>query len=112
MYKIYMDCETEYEAAQKLLGSWSHWEKLCDATWFKPFVEQWRKEARIREKAIAKSILLEQACEGNVTAAKAIIEEDKKRGRPSKQEIKQNAREAEEIEEFLKSSRQRLQAVK
>lgn len=112
MYHIYMAADTEYEAAQTLLGSWAHWEKLCECTWFKPFIDQWRKEVRIREKAIAKTVLLEQASEGNVTAAKALIEEDKKRGRPSKQEIAQNAKEAEEVEEFLRKSQQRLQSVK
>ena len=31
MYRIYMECDTEYEAAQVLLNSWEHWCRLCDS---------------------------------------------------------------------------------
>lgn len=77
MYLIFMECNTEYEAAIKLLGSWKHWEKLCKAKWFKDYVESWREEMALRAAALGyeKLIYLTQA--NNVTAAKALVTEAK-----------------------------------
>lgn len=87
MYLIYMEEESEYEAAMKLLGSWAHWNKLCKCTWFKPYLEAWRDERDIKEAAIGKKTLIEAALDGNVTAAKELVNKvikPKKMGRPTK----------------------------
>ncbi len=97
MYQIYMKEESEYEAALILLGSWSHWTRLCKCSWFKPYVTAWREEREIREAALGKKTLIEKAAEGNVSAAKELVHQvtkAKKRGRPSKNDIE--AREAKE----------------
>jgi hypothetical protein len=105
MYKIYMEEDTEYDAAIRLLGSWRLWETLCACTWFKPYKVKWDEERRIRDKSLAKNILMEEARNGSVTAAKIIYDEDKKKaGRPTKQEKNKVAREEAEVEEFLKAS--------
>ena len=89
MYQIYMSCSSEYEAAQKLLGSWKHWEILCNSPFFKKEVAKWREEHAIREAALGKATLIQQAQEGNVSAAKELINQANKRGagRPSKAEV-------------------------
>lgn len=89
MYQIYMSCASEYEAAQKLLGSWKHWAILCEIHWFKKHLETWREEREIKEAAVGKATILYQAKEGNVTAAKELVSLATKRkaGRPSKLEI-------------------------
>lgn len=89
MYKIYIACDSEYEAAMKLLGSWKHWEKLADCGWFKEHIDKWREEREIREAALSKKVLIEQTEEGNITAAKALhdISGKRKAGRPSKIEV-------------------------
>ncbi|MGD9382191.1 MAG: hypothetical protein PVI03_07080 [Candidatus Thorarchaeota archaeon] len=82
MYQIYMSYETEYEAAIALLGSWPHWQRLCKCKWFQPYKEKWDKEREVREEALAKKTLIDQTREGNVTAAKALLDKKKPRGRP------------------------------
>ncbi len=88
-YKIYMSCETEYEAALKILNSWKHWEFLCESPWFAKELAKWREERDIRDAANAKCILMEEASNGNVTAAKAVLDLATKRkaGRPTKVEV-------------------------
>lgn len=83
MYLIYMQCDSEYEAAHALLGSWTHWTKLKGTSWFASHLEKWNEERTIREEALAHKTLLDQAKEGNVTAAKALMSGTKKPGRPA-----------------------------
>lgn len=89
MYRVYMECETEYEAALKTLNSWKHWQILCKAPCFREHISKWREEREIREAAIGKSVLIKAAEDGNVTAAKSLIEYANKRkaGRPSNLEV-------------------------
>lgn len=89
MYQLYMQYDTEYDAAIALLGSWSHWQKLCERAWFKVYKDKWDAEKDVRNKALAEKTLIEQAKAGNVTAAKLIREGEKaprKRGRPENHE--------------------------
>lgn len=44
---------TEYNVAIQLLGSWKHWEKLCELEWFKLELEDWRTELRKKIEADA-----------------------------------------------------------
>lgn len=50
MYEKYMEIAdpTEYQVAIRLLGSWDHWDKLCQLSWFKEMVEDWRAELKLR----------------------------------------------------------------
>lgn len=73
MYLIYMSCDSEYEAAIKLLGNYSHWTKLKRCTWFLPYVEEWNAELVLRESALAKSKLVTLTEAGNVTAARTLL---------------------------------------
>ena len=121
-YEIYMTSDSEYEAAMKLVGSWTHWSKLIKS---KPFLkgsedggswtglEAWRAEKEIRDKALAYNQLKISAATGNVTAQKIIFDGDKKtaaskRGRPSDAEIKKAAAAQAEESAQVKSDLQRI----
>lgn len=84
MYLLYMTYETEYDAAIGILGSWPHWQKLCTTSWFKKYRDKWEEERVIRDDALAKRTLIEQAKDGNVTAAKALMSGGDKPGRPAR----------------------------
>ena len=77
MYLIYMSCDSEYEAAIKLLGNYQHWTKLKRCTWFLPYVEEWNAELRLRESALARAKLVALTEAGNVTAARTLLNEKK-----------------------------------
>jgi hypothetical protein len=50
MYLKYMEIgdPTEYQVAQRLLGSWDHWLALLNGKWFAEMVEEWREELRVK----------------------------------------------------------------
>ena len=100
MYQIFMSCGSEYEAAQLLLNSWKHWEVLCKSPWFVPHIEAWREEREIREAALGKATLIDQAESGNVAAAKVLLEGAKKRkaGRPTKDEVEGEKKKAAAVD--------------
>ena len=72
MYMEYMACDSEYEAAIKLLGSYAHWTRLTSTNWFAPYIEQWEEERNIRDDALARSVIVRLAEAHNVTAAKSL----------------------------------------
>lgn len=96
VYKIYMSCTDEYEAANKIVGSMYHWEKLCATKWFMEGassdtgvkltmgLDDWRRHKIAEEESTAKAGLLKLAESGNVTALKYLHEHTvpkKKRGK-------------------------------
>lgn len=103
LYRLYMETDdpTEYTFATTYLAGWDHWERLCKSPWFKPYVERWRRELLVRLKAralLAMRAEAEKADSKNAFAANKFLldngwEEKPKnsRGRPSKQEIQQEA---------------------
>lgn len=107
LFCLYMEAEdqTEYEFAETYLDGYEHWEMLCDCSWFKPYVQRWRKELELKLKAryLAQ---IKAAAEGDspqaLANAKYLLEKGwekpvtsgKGRGRPSKTEV---AAEAERI---------------
>lgn len=92
LYQIFMESVDEHDCAMKTLGSKAHWKKLLDCNWFMEGYEypsghgsrldglsEWRKDMKARDESIAKRTLMEQVEEGNVAAAKAIIENNKEK---------------------------------
>ena len=79
-YLIYMSSVDERDAAMKLVGSMSHWRKLCTLKWFmngRPEcqfegINQWREDMAARDASTAKKVILDQCKEQNVTAARAL----------------------------------------
>ena len=105
MYLIYMSCDSEYEAAIKLLGNYQHWTKLKRCTWFLPYVEEWNAELRLRESALARAKLVTLTEAGNVTAARTLLNEKKiagaKVGKAKAKGVRKSDIEPGDIEEML-----------
>lgn len=111
MGALYTECSSEYEAAIQLVGSWSHWNKLKKEKWFTEGYEttlglkyrglnDWKEEQDLRKKAEAESVLVQEAKEGNVTAAKFIYEQQGKQvkgGRPEKKVPKTKTSNVEQL---------------
>lgn len=53
--KIYLDIAdiTEYKVARALLGSWDHWVRLTETSWFQPYISSWRDELELKIKSEA-----------------------------------------------------------
>lgn len=93
-YQIYMHSIDESDAALKLVGSLSHWRRLCTLKWFMEGAEQmgheglhqWREDMKARDATRAKAQLMAMAASGNVPAARKLYEESTKKpvGRPKK----------------------------
>lgn len=111
-YKIYMSCDTEYEAAQKLLGSWKHWEILCAAPFFARELDKWREERAIKEQSLATKVLLDQIQEGSVPAAKSILDSHKRKaGRPSKAEVDGERKRQANLDSKVSSIVERMSSI-
>ena len=101
LYRLYMEMEdpTEYEFANTYLGGWVHWELLCRASWFIPYVTRWRLELDLKMKSQAIKKIKEVAKQNSPNmfqANKMLIERaweaktpktSTKRGRPSTEEV-------------------------
>jgi hypothetical protein len=102
LYILYMDMGDifEYEFANTYLYSWSHWEALTQCSWFKPIVQRWRKELELKIRSQAfRSVQADAAKESRTSNSsnKYLLERgwlDKPtKGRPTKDQIKQAAKE-------------------
>lgn len=102
LYRLYMATNdpTEYAFAIAYLDSWDHWERITSATWFKPYIERWRRELqlRYRSEALARIHIASKSDDKNAFAANKFLLEGKwdgkegaTRGRPSKEQIAQTA---------------------
>jgi hypothetical protein len=96
IYLEYSD-PTEYSFAIEVIGSWEHWQTLCKSFVFRPYIKKWREELEVKLRSEALKAMRETARnEGSkgTTAAKYLAEKgwEKKAGRPSKAEIKRQAR--------------------
>ena len=105
LYRLYMahDDPTEYTFALSCLDGWEHWQALCNCLWFKPYHEAWQKELQTRLMSTALSAIRSEgqtnASKNAFAANKYLLErgwmtkEDLKRGRPSKQAVREQAEE-------------------
>ena len=112
LYQLYMEADdpTEYTFATTNLDSWEHWTELCKCTWFKPYVKAWREELDVRTRAKSLNAIKDIAAKGgkeSYQAHKFLLQGEYKptkahgRGRPSKQEVADEAqRQAFETREL------------
>ena len=59
---------SEFSFAEEVFGTYLHWQKLIECTWFQPYLEQWRKELDLKLQSEAIKKMRQQAQEGNVQA--------------------------------------------
>lgn len=120
MYRKYMEIgdPTEYTQALALLGSQKHWEVLTSREWFKPYIERWRSELKIKFES-DRYLEMKNVAENQggtpqgLQATKWLAERygerpAPKRGRPSKAEKAQALKEEVEEEQILAEEAQRL----
>lgn len=101
LYRLYMETgdPTEWKFANAHLDGWDHWQNLCECTWFKPYVARWRKELslRIASEALTRIMAEAKTASRNAFTANRFLLEgweakgESKRGRPSKQAIREEA---------------------
>ena len=121
-YSVYMDAQSEYEAAMILVGSWNHWQRLLKVNVFMKGeedshlwsgLEAWREEKEIQDRAVAYNQLKISAATGNVQAQKMIFDgkNSGKRGRPSNSEVQKQAKKMAKDASDIKDDLKRLRLV-
>jgi len=120
MYRKYMEIgdPTEYSQAIGLLGSWKHWQLLCECAWFKPHINEWRDELKTkfesdRYREMSEVAETHKGTPQGVQATKWLAEryskvEPPKRGRPSKAEKARKLKEMTEEDQLLNEEAERL----
>lgn len=120
--QIYVQSDSEYEAAVKLLGSYEHWGRLLALKWFmegpkncaSSGVSQWREEQEARKAHEITQKLLKAAQEGNVTAMKTLLGNKKpgrEAGRPSKEEVEGKKKQMAQEDDDFKSDFARISVL-
>lgn len=100
--RLYVETEdpTEYLFSVTYLGGLTHWKRICQAPWFKDHLKEWREELELKLRAQALLRIKTKAVsqgKDSLQADKLLLsggwktEEEKTRGRPSKQKILEEA---------------------
>lgn len=121
LYRRYMDMRDPLEInfANTYFDGWEHWEMVCNTTWFKPYIERWRKELSLLMRAEAlgrvQAIARDESHRGSFAANKLLLEggwmdKDEKKvvGRPSKEAIREAADALFSNEKSMKDDLARL----
>jgi len=110
---------TEYRFVKEYMASVEHWDSLCECIWFEPLIKEWRRELflRIQSEALA-NIQAEAKKDGpsKLSANKYLLErgwepkntQTNKRGRPSKESIREAAEDLFTDEKRLQDDYERL----
>ena len=112
MRRLYMEMAdpTEYLFAIEVLGSWQHWQKLCNSALIREQIDKWREELEVKLRAESIQAIHEVATTAGskgTTAAKWIAAAGWRtgKGRPTKKEkarqMKIDARLDEDTESHM-----------
>lgn len=109
---------SEYEFAQRVLGSWQHWVTLTQLAWFKPHIEEWREELMARLRSKAAMVSIEVMSDPSAPAATKMQasryvttrgwEDQPTKGRPSKKQVNQEARAMAQKDRDLEEDYKRI----
>lgn len=124
LYRMYMESGdlTEYKFAVQALDGWDHWEALTQCSWFKPYIDAWRRELeiKVRSQALAKisamasTVTSEKLLPLSFQANKYLLDggwktgDNRKAGRPSKQAIKEEATRIASVDKQLTADFDRI----
>lgn len=112
---------TEYNFANAFFYNIDHWLRLTECSWFKPYLNAWRKELELKVRSDALRAVMDEAknegSRNSYAANRFLLEkgwvgEDgntNKRGRPSKDEIKAHVVEQAEREKQIQKHWERIQ---
>lgn len=119
--KIFLSYEdiTEYDFAVDHFEDFAHWEEISRSPRIKEHVEQWRKELLLKIKARALKGIIHDAVKDNKFECNKFLltngwvdkTEGPKRGRPSKEEIKQELHRQAETEKDLMDDLNRIKEL-
>ena len=112
---------TEYRFATSYLDSWDHWLELCKCSWFQDHLNLWRQELEVKIKGAALYRIIEESendlSKSRFAANKFLLEggwkpkdegTKNRRGRPSKQEIREAAAEMAQDKDLLDQAFERV----
>lgn len=119
LYRLYIQESdvTEYNFANKYFESFQHWQEICEDGGFKPYILKWRRELELKIKAEALKEIIAQAASDDprkrLEASKYIYEKvfvgsAPARGRPSKQQVKDEAQRLAQEQNLVKEDWNRL----
>jgi hypothetical protein len=121
LYRLYMETNdpTEYTFATQYLDGWEHWERLCECSWFKPYVEVWRRELEVRFRATALRNIVDASNDTKnpsaYQASKFLVGQGwkeggpkRRAGQPSKDEIKKELHRQVQITKTLDDDFERI----
>lgn len=114
LHDVYMQESdpTEYKFALRAFGTWEHFKKLEALAWFKYYLLQWRDELEVKLRSEGIRNLTKAAKEGTrgISAAKYLAEKgwEKKRGRPSKEEVERERHIQARMDKDLQGDAARL----
>lgn len=118
--KRYLEMEdtTEYLFAVEYFENYAHWERICQTEWFAPHINQWRKELELKIKAKAIKNIMDvaqgsskDAMQANkFLATKGYVEKNEK-GRPSKEQVKNEVDRLADLESRMNDDLARIEQV-
>lgn len=118
--RLYLEANdpTEYSFAITHLDGIDHWNELLACKWFKPYIEKWRRELELKIKSEALLRLRDMAAKGgreSFQINKFLVEKgwepkdgQTKRGRPTKDEVNQEAQRIAEERSRIEKDAERL----
>lgn len=124
LYDIFINSADEYDFAIKAFGAKGHLDKLKEISWFMEGWQgcpsfrgynAWLDDMKERDASIGKKVLIERAQDGDVTAAKKLIDLHKQtasKGRPKKEDIQREAAKRAEEKTDIEEDLKRLNVIK
>lgn len=124
LYQIFINSADEYDFAIKAFGSKGQLDKLKQTGWFMNGwqgcatfrgYEAWLDDMQERDASLGKKVLIEKAQEGDITAAKKLVDMHKKvatKGRPKKEDIQKEAAKRAEEKTDIEDDLKRLNVIK
>lgn len=114
--RLYLEISdlTEYRVASELLGGWDHWQALLASQWFQAYVVSLRDqlEVKLRSEAILNAVgIMLKGNNQSLAAAKWLAEgkyNGAVRGRPSKEQVAQEAKKMASINRRVQEDAERL----
>lgn len=96
-HKVYMSAMNEYDAALKLVPTWSYWSNMLkQSVKIRRLIETWREEKMLQDQARAKALIWKQAEKGNIQAQKLLYESKKEEAAIRRAEREQHEKHTKE----------------
>lgn len=124
LYDLFISCVDEYDFAVKAFGSKAHLDRLKKVKWFAEGwagcltfrgYDSWLDDMAERDTSIGKSVLIERARDGDVSAAKKLVDMNKQvatKGRPKKADIQREAAKRADERKDIEDDMKRLNVIK